>query len=114
VIPKSTKGDGFTHRLNLTWKITPDHMVYATWSKGFRPGGINRRGDIAPYSEDTLTNYELGFKSTIGTMRLNGAIFWQDWKKFQFSFLGANSFTEIHNGPTPGSRAPSSTSAGGR
>jgi outer membrane receptor protein involved in Fe transport len=99
VVPKSTKGDGFTHRLNLTWKITPDHMVYATWSKGFRPGGINRRGDIDPYQEDTLTNYELGFKSTIGTMRLNGAVFLQDWKKFQFSFLGANSFTEIHNGP---------------
>jgi iron complex outermembrane receptor protein len=26
-------------------------------------------------------------------------VFLQDWKKFQFSFLGANSFTEIHNGP---------------
>jgi outer membrane receptor protein involved in Fe transport len=99
VVPKATKGDGLTHRLNLTWKVTPDHLLYATWSKGFRPGGINRRGTIAPYVEDTLTNYELGFKSTIGTFRLNGAFFLQDWKKFQFSFLGANSFTEIHNGP---------------
>jgi iron complex outermembrane receptor protein len=99
VVPKATKGDGLTHRLNLTWKVTPDHMLYATWSKGFRPGGINRRGTVPPYVEDTLTNYELGFKSTIGTLRLNGAFFWQDWKKFQFSFLGQNSFTEIHNGP---------------
>jgi outer membrane receptor protein involved in Fe transport len=99
VVPKSTKGDGLTHRLNLTWKVTPDHLLYATWSKGFRPGGINRRGTIAPYVADTLTNYELGFKSTIGTFRVNGAVFLQDWKKFQFSFLGANSFTEIHNGP---------------
>jgi outer membrane receptor protein involved in Fe transport len=32
-------------------------------------------------------------------VRLNGAIYQQDWDKFQFSFLGANSFTEIHNGP---------------
>ncbi|MBV9370411.1 MAG: TonB-dependent receptor, partial [Alphaproteobacteria bacterium] len=99
VVPKATKGDGVTHRLNLTWKVTPDHLLYVTWSRGFRPGGINRRGTIPPYSEDTLTNYEFGFKSTIGTLRLNGAVFWQDWKKFQFSFLGANSFTEIHNGP---------------
>ncbi|MBV9371653.1 MAG: TonB-dependent receptor, partial [Alphaproteobacteria bacterium] len=100
VRPKSTSGDGFTHRVNVTWKVTPDHLLYATWSKGFRPGGINRRGDIAPYDEDTLTNYEVGFKTAWpGRLTLNGAFFWQDWKSFQFSFLGANSFTEIHNGP---------------
>jgi outer membrane receptor protein involved in Fe transport len=99
LVPKSTTGDGITHRLNLTWKVTPDQMVYATWSKGFRPGGINRRGTLPPYDEDTLTNYELGFKSSWGRVRLNGALFWQEWKKFQYSFLGQNSFTEIHNGP---------------
>ncbi|MEP7004384.1 MAG: TonB-dependent receptor, partial [Sphingomonas bacterium] len=27
------------------------------------------------------------------------AVYQQEWKKFQFSFLGQNSFTEIHNGP---------------
>lgn len=101
VIPKSTKGDGITYRLNATWKITDDQMVYATWSKGFRPGGINRRATIPPYDEDTLINYELGFKSTFanGAFRLNGALYWQEWKKFQFSFLGQNSFTQIQNGP---------------
>ena len=31
-------------------------------------------------------------------MRWNGAIYHEIWKKFQFAFLGANSFTEIHNG----------------
>jgi outer membrane receptor protein involved in Fe transport len=100
VVPRQTKGSGITHRLNLNWKITPDHMVYATWSKGFRPGGINRRGTLPPYDEDTLTNYELGFKTKWGGgLTLNGALFWQDWKNFQYSFLGENSFTEIHNGP---------------
>jgi outer membrane receptor protein involved in Fe transport len=101
VTPKHAKDDGFTHKLNLTWKVDPTHMVYATWSKGFRPGGINRRADITPYDADTLTNYEVGWKTQWGgrLLRWNGAIFWQDWKKFQYSFLGANSFTEIHNGP---------------
>jgi outer membrane receptor protein involved in Fe transport len=98
--PKSTAGNGLTYRANATWHITPDHMVYATWSSGFRPGGINRRGTLPPYQKDTLTNYEIGFHTQWGrTFRLNGAIYWQDWRKFQFSFLGANSFTEIHNGP---------------
>jgi iron complex outermembrane receptor protein len=98
--PKSTNGNGITYRANATWHITPDQMVYATWSSGFRPGGINRRGTLPPYQKDTLTNYEVGFHTQWGrTFRLNGAVYWQEWRKFQFSFLGQNSFTEIHNGP---------------
>jgi iron complex outermembrane receptor protein len=99
VVPKSTEANGITYRLNLTWNVTEQHLVYATWSRGFRPGGINRRTTVAPYDEDTLTNYEIGFKTTWAHLRINGALFWQDWRKFQFSFLGLNSFTEIHNGP---------------
>ena len=101
IIPKHNKDDGFIHRLNLTWKVDADHMVYATWSRGFRPGGINRRADIEPYKADYLTNYEVGWKTTWldRKLRWNGAIFMDDWKNFQYSFLGANSFTEIHNGP---------------
>jgi iron complex outermembrane receptor protein len=33
---------GFKSRANLTWHITPDVMVYYTYSQGFRPGGFNR------------------------------------------------------------------------
>ena len=98
VVPKHAKGHGFIHRLNAQWKPQPNMMFYATWSRGFRPGGINRRGDIGPYDPDYLTNYEAGWKTTLGPLRWNGAIYHQKWRKFQFSFLGANSFTEIHNG----------------
>lgn len=70
------------------------------WSRGYRPGGINRRGTIPPYQADFLTNYEIGWKTTLAPgFRFNGAVYRQDWKNFQFSFLGQNSFTEIHNGP---------------
>jgi iron complex outermembrane recepter protein len=101
VSPKHAKGDGFSPKLNLTWRATPDVMIYGTYSKGFRPGGINRRGTVAPYEADFLTNYEFGWKTTLldRKVRFNGAIFTQDWEDFQFSFLGANSFTEVHNGP---------------
>ena len=101
VTPVKAKGSGFTHRLNLTWKPSEDLLVYSTWSRGFRPGGINRRADVAPYDADYLTNFELGLKSTLadGRLRANIAFYQQNWKSFQFSFLGANSFTEIHNGP---------------
>ncbi|ESQ81619.1 hypothetical protein AEAC466_20810 [Asticcacaulis sp. AC466] len=101
ILPKEAKGHGISPKLNLTWKITPDYMIYGTYSKGFRPGGINRRADVRPYAADYLTNYEFGFKTKLldGAMYVNGAIYDQEWKGFQFAFLGANSFTEVHNGP---------------
>ncbi|MGB8328387.1 MAG: TonB-dependent receptor [Steroidobacteraceae bacterium] len=95
---------GNTPKLNLSYKITDDHLVYATWSKGFRPGGINRRNatggvPLPPYTADFLKNYEVGWKTTwLGNrLRFNGALFQEDWKDFQFSYLGLNSLTEIRN-----------------
>ena len=38
----SNSESGFKSRANLTWHITPDLMVYYTYSQGFRPGGFNR------------------------------------------------------------------------
>ena len=63
-INKSTEEDGFTHQLNLSYKIDDNRMIYVTWSTGFRPGGVNRRGDLAPFESDFLTNYEFGWKTT--------------------------------------------------
>ncbi len=104
-LSRAVKKNGSTPKYNLTWKVTDDHMIYATFSRGFRPGGINRRIQIPPqaplatYEPDYLTNYELGFKTSWlnNHLRLNGAFFWQDWKNFQFGFLGQNSFTIIRN-----------------
>ncbi|MGN6619579.1 MAG: TonB-dependent receptor [Sphingomonas sp.] len=99
--PVEAQGQGVTHRLNLTWKPSRDLLLYGTWSRGFRPGGINRRVDVPPYAPDYLVNYEVGVKTTFlgGAAHFNVALYQQDWQHFQFSFLGANSFTEVHNGP---------------
>jgi len=101
VVPVKAIGSGFTHKLNLTWKPTNHVMLYGTWSRGFRPGGINRRTDVPAYNPDYLTNYEVGAKLTLldGKAHLNGTIYQQDWDSFQFAFLGPNSFTIIQNGP---------------
>jgi iron complex outermembrane recepter protein len=96
-VDKSTSDTGFIHKLNATYKISDDALVYATWSKGFRPGGINRRGTLPPYGADKLDNYELGWKTTFGAFRWNGAVYQEDWNNIQLSFLGANGLTEIRN-----------------
>jgi len=96
---KATKETDSLGKANLTWQINPDKMIYGTWSEGFRPGGINRRGSLPPYKSDFLTNYELGWKTTWFDHRLsyNGAVFREKWKDFQFSFLGPNGLTDILN-----------------
>ena len=97
-VDKRTKGNGFVHRLNLTSKPNDDLLFYATWSRGFRPGGINRRGSLPPYAPDFLNNYEAGAKISFGRgSHFNLAVYQEDWKAIQLSFLGANGLTEIRN-----------------
>jgi iron complex outermembrane receptor protein len=104
-LSNEVKKDGSTPKFNLTYKFDEDHLVYATYSKGFRPGGLNRHlqappaPSLATYDPDFLKNYEVGFKTSWlnNHLRFNGALFWEDWKNFQFGFLGQNSFTIVRN-----------------
>jgi iron complex outermembrane recepter protein len=97
-VDKTTKDSGFVHRLNATWKPNDDLLLYATWSRGFRPGGINRRGFLPPYKPDYLTNYEAGVKYSFGSgNHINAAIYQENWDDIQLSFLGQNGLTEIRN-----------------
>jgi iron complex outermembrane receptor protein len=102
--PERVTASGNVPRYNVTFKIDPDAMVYATYSEGFRPGGVERTALAAvgpSYQPDFLKNYEIGWKTQwFGrTVRWNGAIFREDWDHFQFSFLGPNSVTIITNAP---------------
>jgi outer membrane receptor protein involved in Fe transport len=98
-LDKSTSDTDFIHRLNLTWRITGDHLAYVTWSRGYRPGGINRRGTLPPYGADFISNYEFGLKTSWLNRRLNVnlSLYQLDWDNIQLSFLGANGLTEIRN-----------------
>ncbi|MDI1295325.1 MAG: TonB-dependent receptor, partial [bacterium] len=90
------KENGETHKIALDWQFQPDKMVYANYSTGFRPGGFNRplriRGfgpvDVAPYESETLTNYELGVKTTwSGIFRFNASIYLEKWNNIQYGVV---------------------------
>ena len=96
---RDSQDHGNTPKVTLTYKIDDSRMLYATYSKGFRPGGINRVGPTPTYAADFLKNYEIGWKTSWlnNHLRFNGAVFREDWDNFQFSFLGPNSVTIIAN-----------------
>jgi iron complex outermembrane receptor protein len=95
---------GYKSRGNLTWHVTPDTMVYYTYSQGFRPGGFNQNGgtqhapgpDGVPqylvpssYSSDKLTNNEIGWKTEFWDHRVqwNGAVYRENWDNVQVAFF---------------------------
>ena len=96
---RDTQDHGNTPKVTVTYKFDDSRMLYATYSKGYRPGGINRVGPVPTYAADFLKNYEIGWKTSWlnNRLRFNGAVFREDWDNFQFSFLGPNSVTIIAN-----------------
>jgi outer membrane receptor protein involved in Fe transport len=91
------KEDGETHKIALDWQFSPSKMVYANYSTGFRPGGFNRPlrirslGKIVtvqPFQSETLTNYELGVKTSwAGMFRFNAAIYYEKWNNIQYGVV---------------------------
>lgn len=101
-INKEAKGSGETHKVSLSWQVTPDKMIYATYSTGFRPGGINRPVNFAAYDADTLVNYEAGWKTSWfdRKVRFNGAVYHEVWDGIQYALPGANGVSSIVNAGT--------------
>jgi iron complex outermembrane recepter protein len=90
---------GETHKINLQYQIDPAAMVYVTWSTGFRPGGNNRLPTAGSFDADTLTNFELGWKTDWFDHRLraNGAVFYERWNNVQTAVQGQYGITSIVN-----------------
>jgi outer membrane receptor protein involved in Fe transport len=95
---------GFKSRVNITWHVTSDAMVYYTFSQGFRPGGFNQNGQSihaygpdavqqyyvpTSYSSDQLTNNEIGWKTEFFHHRLqwDGAVYQENWDNAQVAFF---------------------------
>ena len=102
-VPVGDSKNGELFKVNTSYKLSDDIMVYATISEGFRVGGANDvpacPSDIAEietqiicalpneqsYIPDTTTNYELGIKTSWfkNKFYLNAAIFNVDWEDAQ-------------------------------
>ncbi|SER33831.1 TonB-dependent receptor [Sphingobium sp. YR768] len=62
------KEDGFLPKATVAWRPSKDVMVYATYSQGYRVGGINPNAGLLEsipesYESDKVKNYEAGVKT---------------------------------------------------
>jgi iron complex outermembrane receptor protein len=79
-------------RLGFDFHWTPQVMTYVSYSKGFKSGGFDMRGNATVYPQtengynsETADNYEAGIKSTLfdDTLLLNFTVFYDPYTNAQ-------------------------------
>jgi iron complex outermembrane receptor protein len=96
----------FTYFTNASWFVTPDTMLFATYSTGYKSGGFNSEGGGVPLNEKRIfgpedtTNYELGVKSRLfsDTMTANITAYRTYLNDFQDRTFDGLSFVVINAG----------------
>ena len=84
----SDSWDELLPKLNLSYSLTDDHMLYAGVSRSFIPGGFNyatMTNTNYTYDSQTAWNYEVGAKTSWFDQRLNVnlALFYSRFKDLQ-------------------------------
>ncbi|MEO7384108.1 MAG: TonB-dependent receptor [Novosphingobium sp.] len=96
----SKKYEAWTPMVSLSFKPTPDTLIYASASRGFKSGGFNGRvnsnGDISvtvggvttiypTFAPESVWTYELGAKGSFldGRVVLSADVFYSDYTDFQ-------------------------------
>lgn len=94
-LPPGASGSGatsslFNPKVTASYKWTPDTLMYATRSKGFRSGGQNEFRPFTPdsppdYKPETLINNELGVKTSLlqHSLGINFSVFDMKWNDLQ-------------------------------
>lgn len=86
---RSTKD--LSGRLALNWQPNDDMNIYASVSKGYKPGGARANPDagtlanVSLYGKEKLWNYEIGGNAYLfdRDMILQFALFYMDWRDLQ-------------------------------
>lgn len=85
--------DAVDWRLNASYFLAPEHMLYATVSTGYKPGGFRLGGfqdDPATLENESIVNneeltaFELGYKGGVeGVWNISAAAFFYDYEDIQ-------------------------------
>ncbi len=84
--------DEITGRFVVDWQFSPDNLIYASYSRGYKSGGINP--PLQPifavpesFDPEQIDAFEIGSKNTIagGMLQLNATAFYYKYKDLQLS-----------------------------
>jgi len=81
------EGNRWDYRLASSWHLNENTMLYASYSTGFRGGGINPRpfvpAQVLPFQPEELTAYEIGLKTDLldKRLRVNTSVFLNDYEE---------------------------------
>ena len=93
------KFTNYSQRAVARYEITPRSNVYASFSQGYRSGGLS--GSMfftnTPVRPEKLDAYEVGFKTSQGALRLNVAGFFYDYRDIQVTAYGINGAAVVVN-----------------
>src|SRR5882757_31137 len=91
-----------TWMADAKYRFTPDLMAYLRVATGYRPGGPNSPLPGIPLTvgSDSLTNYELGIKSTFLDRRveLDFDVYHINWKDIQLTAVSPSGLSYLDNG----------------
>ncbi len=87
--------NALTGRGVLQWTPTDDLQIYASWTRGYKPGGFNppttSAGVARTFDPEIIKAYELGIKSNIGgSLQANLTGFYYDYSGLQISRIVNN------------------------
>lgn len=101
-VDDSTSFDAFSGKIGATWAINDELMAFANLSRGFKTGGYfggfaTSLDQLAPYDEETIVAYEVGFKSDLldNTLRINGSLFHYDRQDVQLNAANPTGLVQI-------------------
>jgi iron complex outermembrane receptor protein len=88
--------DEFTGRFVVDYNLTPDNLIYLSWSRGYKSGGLNPPINPifavpATFAPEIINAFEIGSKNSFmgGKVRLNLSAFYYDYKGLQLSRIVA-------------------------
>ncbi|HEX8062020.1 MAG TPA: TonB-dependent receptor, partial [Allosphingosinicella sp.] len=88
--------DEFTGRFVVDYNLTPDNLIYLSWSRGYKSGGLNPPINPifnvpATFEPEIINAFEIGSKNSFmgGKVRLNLSAFYYDYKGLQLSRIVA-------------------------
>jgi len=100
-VPGTSDEDVVTYSVSPEWHFSDDTMLYARVATGYRPGGPNvfLPGVPPMVDSDSMTDYEIGVKSNLagGSVQLETAVFYMDWKDIQLGVAFPNGTSGLAN-----------------